>query len=121
MVSDEDLGKLRQLANEYRISQKSQSDGWPSAHAPTFKLIQDLSKISFQAYRDRIEDHIEEPWRKQNKARVEWLVEQAHQLSTSTANEFSWRMRIENQILERFSVEIAWYVLNANVLLNHGH
>ena len=111
MVSDEDLRELRILADQYRISQKCQSDDWPSAHDSTFQCIQALSQTSFQTYIDSINRQSDnELWRRQNKARAEWLAEQAGRLARNTANESAWRMRIENAILERFSVEVAWYV-----------
>lgn len=111
MVSDEDLRKLKSLADQYHISQKLQSDSWPPALEPTFQCIKNLSQTTFQAYSDGINGRSEnEPWRRQNKARAEWLVEQAGRLSKNPVNESAWRMRIENAILERFSVEVAWYV-----------
>ena len=111
MVGNEDLRNLETLAGQYGIYQKLQSDVWPSALQSTFQCIQDLSQKDFQTYSSSISGSLSnQPWRRQNKARVEWLVEQAGRLSQNTANENSWRMRIENAVLERFSVEVAWYV-----------
>ena len=111
MVGDEELRKIKSLATQYRINQKFQGDEWPSSHKPAFECVQQLGQTSFQHYSANIDRESDsEPWRRQNKARAEWLVEQASRLSQNTANESTWRMRIENAILERFSFEVAWYV-----------
>lgn len=108
MVNDDDLRKLKILAGQHRINPKHHADVWPSAHESTFQCIQDLGQTNFQTYINDQSDN--KPWRRQNKARAEWLVEQAVRLSKNAANESAWRMRIENAILERFSFEVAWYV-----------
>jgi hypothetical protein len=112
MVNEEALGKLRILARQYCINQKGQSHNWPWTHSPAFGNVREVGETRFQVYSDSVDVSSNNiPWRRQNKARAEWLVEQAKRLSENGANESAWRMRIENVILERFSVEVAWWVL----------
>ena len=42
------------------------------------------------------------------KARVEWLCQRAERLFSQERNEAGWRFGLENHILGRFSVEVAW-------------
>lgn len=107
-----DLAELKLLADQHGIRQKSPLDDWPLAQKPTFQGIQDLGQTSFRAYSNSINGESDsEPWKRKNKARARWLAQHAGRLSVSCANESTWRMHIENVILERFSVEVAWYVL----------
>ena len=108
MVNDDDLRKLRALAEKYRIHQRAQTDDVPSAHSLTFKAIFQLGQKTFQAYSDSIDAHNEQ-WKRRNKSRAEWLARSAGELSARVVNESTWRLTIEKPILERFSTEIAWY------------
>ncbi|KAK3704140.1 anthranilate synthase / indole-3-glycerol phosphate synthase [Vermiconidia calcicola] len=110
MVNDEQLRNLRVLAKKYRIRLKSQSEKWPPAHQATFQCIRNLSQYTFEAYKNTASaNSASEPWKAQTLARAEWIVERATTLSNTLANssEFSWRMHLENDILERFVVEVA--------------
>ena len=69
MVNDEELRKLREKAEEYSIVQRLQIDDWPAPHVEIFQIVEELSKIHFDAYGD------DEPWKRQNKARAKHLVE----------------------------------------------
>lgn len=117
MVCNQDLRNLEKLAGQYGILQKTESDAWPSSLQSTVRHVELLAKIDFQSYSSSCSSSSRnEPWKRENTARTEWLVMQASRLSQNTANENSWRMRIENAILERFSVEVAWYVLFPRLL-----
>lgn len=106
MVGAVDLRKLEDLANQYGIHRRLESDVWPSALHSIVQDVENLMQINFQAYRS-IDD---QPWKEQNESRAKWLVAQAGRLSQNTANEMTWRTRIEEAILERFTLEVAWYV-----------
>jgi hypothetical protein len=111
MASGDELRKLRALVKDSHIRQKTQSDAWPFAHSLTFSTIHDLSKKTHQDYYNNAENMTSnEPWKRENKNRAQWLVKQASELSGNSANESTWRMRIENAILEPFSIEVAWSV-----------
>ena len=111
MGNYEALRRLKVLGRKYCINQKGQSDDWPLTHSSTFQDVQEVGETQFQGYNDSINGSPDDrPWRRQNEARAEWLVKQAERLSENTANENTWRMRVENVILERFSVEVAWCV-----------
>lgn len=97
------------MIEDSRVRQKSQSDAWPPAHQWVFSAIYELSKRTLQDYYNHAgKTASHEPWKRENKNRAEWLVKQAAHLSGNSANESTWRMRIENAILEPFSVEVAW-------------
>lgn len=107
MVSDVGLRTLEQLAEQQSISQRFQGDAWPADQEAIFQEIRNLGRTRFHVYKDSINSQsVKEPWKRQNTARAEWLVQQARRLQR--ANESTWRMRIENAIVERFSVEVAW-------------
>ena len=109
MASGDGLRKLHALVENNRVRQKPNSDPWPPAHQSVFSVIHDLSKRTLQGYYKNAEnDTNHKPWQRENKNRAEWLVKQATHLSGNSANESTWRMRIENAILEPFSVEVAW-------------
>jgi hypothetical protein len=109
MTNGNGLRKLHALIEDSRIRQKSQSDAWPPAHQWVFSTIHDLSKRTLQDYYNHAgKTASHEPWKRENKNRAEWLVKQATRLSGNSANESTWRMRIENAILEPFSIEVAW-------------
>jgi hypothetical protein len=111
MVNDEDLRKIERLAEQYHIRKRLQSDAWPAAHESVFQHIQELGQTTFQAYSDSIDAQSDRRfWRRQNRARTLSLVQQASHLLRNEANESAWRMGIENTILDRFSVEVAWCV-----------
>jgi len=109
MTSGDGLRKLHTLVENSRVRQKSSSDPWPPAHQRVFSAIQDLSKRTLQDYYYHAGNGTSlKPWKRENKNRVEWIVKQATHLAGNSANESTWRMRIENAILEPFSIEVAW-------------
>lgn len=111
MGGDAHLRNLDVLAGQYGIHQKSQSDPWPASLQATFRQVQKISLKNFSTYSNSVKFSPDaEPWKRENKARVEWLVKQASRLTQTTRNESSWRMSIENIVLDRFSLEVAWSV-----------
>lgn len=50
----------------------------------------------------------EKPWKQQTKARAQWLVERASRLMGQDRNEAGWRFALENEVLRRLTVEVAW-------------
>lgn len=109
MTSGDGLRKLHALVEDSHVQQKSNSDPWPLAHQWAFSAIRDLSKRTLQGYYNHAGNETShKPWQRENKNRAEWLVKQATHLSGNSANESTWRMRIENAILEPFSIEVAW-------------
>ena len=115
MVYDEDLSslrKLRLLADRYRIKQRHQNEPWPAAQVSTFQKVAQVNRQSFETYSESIDDQSGSASysnvKKYNCDRAKWLVDQASRLSSNTTNESGWRMRIENTILERLSLQVAW-------------
>jgi hypothetical protein len=109
MASESDRD-LRRLAKRYRISFKPpvSSDQWPSVRRNTFESIQKLGVQRFDGYSASIDIcSSEQPWRQHTKHRAGWLAKRAAHLSNQQRNEAGWRFGLENDVLRRFSVEVA--------------
>jgi hypothetical protein len=107
---DEDRD-LRRLAKRHRITFKSSSnvEEWPSAHQSNFQSIRRIGSQRFDDFCAHIDIRsMDEPWREQTKHRAEWLAKRASQLFNQQRNEAGWRFGLENDVLRRFSVEVAW-------------
>jgi hypothetical protein len=85
------------------------SDEWPEAHVKTFQDIKTVGKYKFDTYAHNISVHSEkEPWKQQTQARARWLANRAERLFGQERNEAGWRFGLENDVLRRFMVEVAW-------------
>jgi len=107
-ISERDL---RRLAKRYRIAFKPPlaSNDWPLAHKATFESIRKIGDLKFDTFSASIDIRsIEEPWREGVKHRAEWLAARAARLFSQQRNEAGWRFALENDVLQRFSVEVAW-------------
>lgn len=108
-MADDDLRKIRRLAKAYRITFRSPSDEWPEAHASRFGDIKSLGDRKFDSYHANVTVHSsEQPWTQQTKQRAQWLAARASRLFNQQRNEAGWRFGLENDVLRRFSVEVAW-------------
>jgi len=102
---------LRRLAKRYRIAFKPPlaSSDWPLEHKATFESIQKIGDLKFDTFSASIDIRSsEEPWRERVKHRAEWLAARAARLFSQQRNEPGWRFGLENDVLQRFSVEVAW-------------
>ena len=111
MASDSDRD-LRRLAKLYRIAFKPQissSDQWPSKHRTTFENIRKIGSQPYDSYCANVDIRSnEEPWKAQTKHRALWLAERSARLLNQQRNEAGWRFGLENDVLHRFAVEVAW-------------
>jgi hypothetical protein len=115
-MTDTDLKNLRRLAKSYNITFKLPNDDvWPTAHKTTFRNISKLGDLKFHGYAESItiRSH-DEPWTEQTKYRAEWLADRASKLYCQQRNEAGWRFGLENDVLRRFTVEVAWWVTTRN-------
>lgn len=110
MVNGDGLAKLQRLAQEHRIYQRAQSDPWPDFHRPTFEAIQRLHEITAESYVAGVASGAAKPWKRYNLNIAGRLAKESSELNARAANESTWRMGIENLIVRRFSIEVAWYV-----------
>jgi hypothetical protein len=102
---------LRRLAKRYRIAFKPPlaSSDWPPVHKATFESILKIGNSKFDTFSASIDIRSsEEPWREKVKYRAEWLAARAARLFSQQRNEPGWRFGLENDVLQRFSVEVAW-------------
>lgn len=108
-MGDDRLSTLRRLAKSYRIGFKLPSDDWPAAHSTTFQNIKKLGDQKFDSYCESVSIRSHgEPWTEQTKHRAEWLANRASRIFGQQRNEAGWRFGLENDVLRRFSVEVAW-------------
>ena len=83
---------------------------WPSPHRDTFENIKELGEFCYENFCASIDIRSrEQPWRKHTKRRAKWIAKRTNQLWHQHRNEAGWRYWIENEVLSRFSVEVAWY------------
>ena len=50
----------------------------------------------------------DKPWKQQTKVCAQWLVNCVERLFGQERNEAGWRFGLENDVLLRFTVEVAW-------------
>lgn len=108
-MADDRNNTLRRLAKNYGITFKLPLDDWPAAHSSTFKVIELLGNEKFDSYGASLDNRSQDqPWTMQRKHRAEWLAKSASRLCGQQRNEAGWRLGLENDVLHRFSVEVAW-------------
>jgi hypothetical protein len=110
MASDTDRN-FRRLMKKYRVVFKSPSasDQWPFEH---FNRFDSIRKIRFQ----RLETFCppidilseEKPWKEKTRIQARWLAKRASHLFNQQRNEAGWRLGLENDVLRRLTVEVAW-------------
>lgn len=104
----DNLQSLRRLAKRFNIRNRREGEEWPEAHRTTFQNIKSLSQNRFDTYIPEVSASNDKPWRQQTKKRAQWLVERAKRLVGQDSNEAGWRFALENEVLRRFMVEVAW-------------
>ena len=110
MANDADRD-LRRLIKRYRIEFKGavSPSQWPSAHKSTFENIRKIGAQRYDGFCASIDIHSnEQPWREQTKHRAEYLAKRATHLFNQQRNEAGWRFGLENDVLKRFTFEVAW-------------
>jgi hypothetical protein len=82
----------------------------PEEHQTKFKDIQQLGQMRYHSYALQPRPDIaKKPWELDNKTRAKRLTQKAARARSDYLNEDSWRMALENDIFERFEIEVAWY------------
>jgi hypothetical protein len=102
---------LRRLAKRYRITMQSPQNAqlWPAVHQCLFESLRKIGDQKFDNFSASIDiPSNDEPWREQTKDRADWLAKRAAHLFKQQRNESGWRFGLENDVLRRFSVEVAW-------------
>jgi hypothetical protein len=75
----------------------------------TFRNIKALGEYKFDTYSHSVSVlSDEEPWKQQTQTRAQWLANRAERLFGQERNEAGWRFGLENDVLRRFTVEVAW-------------
>lgn len=94
-----------------------QPNGWPSIHERLFSDVQKLGRRGFDEFMESITiDTLEKPWRNATRNRAVRLSKLAEECFWGRRNESTWRFTIENEIMHRFSVEVAWYEIPLRML-----
>jgi hypothetical protein len=110
MASDLDR-EPRRLMKKHRIFVRPYTKDTllPPAHKEIFEDILELGNYRLSSYTATIDVRTkDEPWRRQTKCRVEWLSKRARALKEQRRNEAGWRFNLENHVLHRLLVEVAW-------------
>lgn len=110
-MSEDPSQEFRRLIKKHRIFFKSYNSDtpFPAEHQETFEDIIGLGRYGFDTYSATIDIRLKnEPWRKQTKSRVRWLSKRAHELKAQQRNESGWRLCLEDHVLHRFFIEVAW-------------
>ncbi|KAJ5417461.1 uncharacterized protein N7487_001011 [Penicillium crustosum] len=116
-MAENNLKNLRRLAKKYNIRFRLSSEPLPDCHADTFKNIEELGSYRFETYAENASIRsAEEPWARHTKSRAEWLAHRAAKLFEQNRNEAGWRFGLENDVLRRFTVEVACYETGTNNL-----
>lgn len=75
----------------------------------TFENIGHIGELRFDSFCASIDIHsADQPWRRQTKTQAGWLADRANRLVNQERNEAGWRFSLENDVLQRFSFEVAW-------------
>ncbi|OJJ73135.1 hypothetical protein ASPBRDRAFT_194103 [Aspergillus brasiliensis CBS 101740] len=107
-MADENLQELRRLMKRYRIRFQLPGEPWPAQHAGSFGNIKALGDYKYESYFAGVNIWTsQEPWKQQIKARADWLHQRAKRLYSQERNEAGWRFGLENDVLLRFSAEVA--------------
>lgn len=76
----------------------------------TFEQVKEFRRFEYLTY--TTDASWESPhhliWRKETKCRAKRIADTAAMLQKETVNEMEWRLRVEELVLFRFSVEIEW-------------
>ncbi|GKZ37575.1 hypothetical protein AbraIFM66950_009188 [Aspergillus brasiliensis] len=107
-MADDNLQELRRLMKRYRIRFQLPGEPWPAQHAGSFGNIKALGDYKYESYFAGVNIWTsQEPWKQQIKARADWLHQRAKRLYSQERNEAGWRFGLENDVLLRFSAEVA--------------
>ncbi|GFF56211.1 hypothetical protein IFM58399_10261 [Aspergillus lentulus] len=81
---------------------------WPQTHERLFADVHKLGRRTYDNFVESISiDSIEKPWRNLVRRRADRLRKLADYAWEERKNESSWRFAVENEIMHRFSVEVA--------------
>ena len=107
---------LRKLIKKHKIHFDSpvnfpftRPEQWPASRGSIVKDVQGLGQTPYLGYQESIgHDAFHRPWREQLRRRAERLAEEAERCLSERRNEAEWRARIEEKVLARLSIEVAW-------------
>ncbi|KAL5341914.1 hypothetical protein BJX70DRAFT_405308 [Aspergillus crustosus] len=89
---------------------------WPEDRRRLFHDIRELGRFEFDAFNERAQRDIgEKPWRAQTKRRAIRLAHRARRCREQGKNERSWRLSLESEALERFTVEVSCPICRARL------
>jgi|ERR1700733_8536633 hypothetical protein len=108
-MKPEQKRKLIRLIEKERIHFHGPEHCRPGNHAQVFSALHELSRYKFDQYIHNFtyEAH-QKPWRAKIKQQVERVVRLAEDCRYARQNEFGWRLKLESEILARFSTEVTW-------------
>ncbi|KAK5447859.1 hypothetical protein LTS15_009358 [Exophiala xenobiotica] len=101
--------KLIRLIEKERIHFHGPDHRQPGNHTQVFSALRELGRYTFDQYVHvfTYEAH-QKPWRAKIKQQVERVVRLAEDCRYARQNELGWRLKLEFEILARFSTEVTW-------------
>ena len=107
---------LRKLIKKHKIHFDSpvnfpftRPEQWPTNRVSIVEVVQGLGQTPYLGYQESIgHDTFHRPWREQMRRRADRLAEEAERCLSERRNEAEWRARIEEKVLARLSIEVAW-------------
>jgi hypothetical protein len=105
---DRRLNYARQL--NIRFLGPAQSTRWPETHTLHFSNIQKAGRCTYDAFVEEITNDTtgDKPWRHATRNHADRLCLLAETCYRERRQEAGWRMGVENEILHRFTIEVAW-------------
>lgn len=103
--------KYNLLIDKYNIEFAGEvdPDKWPTVFEKKFAEIRRLGLQEFSKYEASINaDTALHPWREHTKRRAERIAILAGECRRAGQNEDGWRLKLESEILLRFTIEVAW-------------
>ena len=110
-MTREQHADLRRLAKKYRIffDGPLTQEHWPKTHVSLFQNIQLLGQKRYQDYKEaRLDRPADDLWGAHILRRTDRVVQIAQRLRLEDPNEAGWRLHMEPEIFQRFTVEVAW-------------
>ena len=111
-MTPDEYDKLCRLMKKYRISFEGPvpQNQWPPSHRDPFRTIQDTcGRKEYDTYvQERSIRAVEEPWGADVVQRAARIVAKAERCLRENRNEAGWRLLLEPEIFNRFTVEVAW-------------
>lgn len=103
MLEDKNFEFMRHMSND-DVKQQ------PSRRRLLIRKIRGLAKKDFESYEESIDPNPSiRPWRRARLWRAAYIRDLACDLEDCHDSEYGWRVKLEQHVLNPFTVESVWY------------